>query len=178
MDDYQGNEYTTIEPHAPYIFDTIKLLLNYGLDPNAVFDGINIMNELQYIETEYVAADTLRLLLEHGGKYNLAIGNEILFDELDFDIIFGAIEQTNRRRYGSLVHCWLVMLGFGAKQVDGKNPVTLFPNYDAGYETEIDISDLKNHENYTYALTHVPGNGEKWSLHIIDKKTMWEVARL
>ncbi len=37
---------------------------------------------------------------------------------------------------------------------------------------------LRNHRDYTFGLSHVPCYGEKWSLHIFDKQTMWEVARL
>ena len=171
------DEKRTIEAHAPYLYDTVKLLLKHGLDPNMIYEDMNIMQQLRFIETKYVAADTLGILLENGGRYDLAFDGEILFDEIDFDVVFGAIEQENRGRYDSLVHCWLVLIGYGATLRDGRVPVTLYPEFDNKNEP-IDISKFKNHKEYTYALTYVPGNNEKWSLHIIDKKTMWEVARL
>ena len=104
------DEKRTIEAHAPYLYDTVKLLLKHGLNPNMIYEDMNIMQQLRFIETKYVAADTLGILLENGGRYDLAFDGEILFDEIDFDVVFGAIEQENRGRYDSLVHCWLVLL--------------------------------------------------------------------
>ena len=49
--------------------------------------------------------------------------------------------------------------------------------WDYGWEN-FKISDLKKHRNFTFCLSNVEGRGEKWSLHIIDSRTRWEVARL
>ena len=37
---------------------------------------------------------------------------------------------------------------------------------------------LKEHQNYTFGISNVPGRGENWSLHIFDRRTFFEVARL
>lgn len=182
--EFEGAEYENSnnkEIHSKYLYDIVKLLLEYGLNPNTVFEkDKNIMESLMFNDYEYVAADTLGLLLEYGGDVNLEIDEERLFDRIDFDVIFDAIEQSDRKRYDALVHCWLVMLGYGAKNADGTIPVDLFKEYNNTMFTNdvFDISNLKNHRNYTFGLTFVPNRGEKWSLHIFDKKTMWEVARL
>lgn len=41
-----------------------------------------------------------------------------------------------------------------------------------------DIHELRNHRNFTFGLSWVPCRGKNWSLHIFDKRTLWEVARL
>lgn len=173
-----------LENHVSrYLYDVVSLLLPYGLDPNAVYGGkfekINIMAEMRFAGSGYIPADTLALLLENGGDPNLRVDGIGIFDDLDFDVCFGAIEQEIRPRYDALVHCWFVMLGYGAtiKDKDG-NPIPLevFPEYFTG--KPFDISKLKNHRNYTFGLTHVPNRGEGWCLHIFDKRTLWEVARM
>ena len=57
---------------SSHVYEAVKILLDYGLDPNAVYpkecpgDGeeFNIMWELRYVNNGYQAADTLALLLE------------------------------------------------------------------------------------------------------------------
>ena len=175
--DYHSSPAVLIEgEHSTYLYQVFEMLLEYGLDPNAVIDGKNVLCDLRYIENEYVAADTTGLMLAHGGNINLTVDGDSVFDEIDFGVIFDAIEQYDRRRYDSLVHCWFVWLGYGAAPSNGTAPVDLFKDHNTG--DTFDIRKLKNHRNYTFALTHVPGRGNSWSLHIIDKQSMWEVARL
>jgi len=164
------------EKHSRHLLDLMKLLLDYGLDPNTVVDSENVMVNLKFISNEYIGADTLRLLLEHGGKVDLVVDGETTFDALDFDVIFDVVNQYDRRRYDALVHCWFVYLGFGAMANKGKCPVDVFCEFDTNQA--FDLQKLKNHRNYTFGITNVPSKGEKWSLHIFDKATMWEVARL
>ena len=157
------------------------MLLRYGLNPNAVYDdNLNIMNALHYIETDYVAADTLRLLLEHGGYANLDIDGESLFDIIDFDITYDSIDQENRKRYDAEVHFWFVLLGYGGSPSNGTSPIEVYMHYDEQLSCQglFQIEKLRHHENYTFGLTHVESKGESWALHIFDKKTLWEVARL
>lgn len=187
MKDYYVNfeaadpdHYTRVEPQAPYVYDVVKLLLEHGLDPNAVYGDTNIMSDLLYVSTPYVAADTLALLLEHGGRTDLVVDGVSIFDDLDFDIVFDAFNQEIRSSYDSTVHCWFVMLGYGARLRDGSLPVDVFDVYDEDYlnKKEFDISLLKDHKNYIFGISNVPGRGESWSLHIFDKRTFYEVARL
>lgn len=138
------------------------------------------MDSLIYNDYKYVAADTLNLLLANVGDVNLEFGGQRIFDMVDLAVVFDAVEQRDRKKYDALVHFWFVMLGYGVKNDDGTNPITLFREYDNTIFVNdvFDISNLKNHRNYTFGLTFAPDTDAKWSLHIFDKKTMWEVARL
>ena len=166
--------------HSAYLYQLVELLLQYGLDPNAVFDSYNIMQSLQSVDNEYVGADTLRLLLEHGGDPFLEVDGESLFEDVDFGVMFDSVNQEDRSFYDSQVHIWFVYLGFGATLPNGKRPVDVLPERDEELSVtgEFEIKKLRNHRNYTFGLSHVPNRGESWSLHIFDKRTMWEVARL
>ena len=155
-------------------------MLAFGLDPNYILDGYNIMDELHFLETDYAAADTLQLLIDHGGDVNLEVDGETVFEVVDFDVILDALEQENRRRYDALVHCWFVLLGNGGKPRDGDAGLQVFDVYDekTRMRRPFDVSLLKNHRDYTFAITHTPARGTNWTFHIIDKYTKWEVARM
>ncbi len=165
---------------SAYFYEVIDLLLDYGLDPNAVYGSDSIMAMLPYVHNEYVGADTLALLFEHGGNPMLEVDGENLFHLLDFDVIFDAIEQEDRRVYDAMVHSWMVYLGYGAVNPDGELPVTIFPKRFASEEfgKTFKITELRRHRNYSFCMSFVEGRGEKWSLHIFDRRTCWEVARL
>ena len=162
--------------HSTYLVRVMELLLEFGLDPNAIVDNENVMQTIHFIENEYVAADTYALLFEHGADNNLVVDNWSVFKDIDFDVLFDAYNQYDRRYYDSLVHCWFVWLGYGARLDNGETGLELFEDLRAG--AEFDVSKLRNHRDYTFGLSHVPSHGENWSLHIFDKRTMWEVARL
>lgn len=163
--------------HSTFLYKIIEMLLEFGLDPNVIFDDDNIMYALPHIDNEYVGADTLNLLLEHGGKVDLLVGGENLFMNNDFDVWFDSIEQFDRRHYDALVHCWFVYLGHGAVTDEGKVPVTLSRKsmlYDEYDWEPFKLSDLKNHRNFTFCLTF---SEHGRCLLIVDKRTRWEVAR-
>ena len=162
--------------HSAFLYELVSLLLPFGLDPNAIFDGLNIMYMLKYVDNEYVGADTLRLLFEHGGDPNLCVDGESNFHDIDFNVIFDSFEQNDREAYDSMVHCWFVYLGFDAKAKAGAADLDVFRVYDS--DAVFDMHELRDHRNFTFGLSHVPSRGESWSLHIFDKRTMWEVARL
>lgn len=167
--------------HSTYLYTVVELLLEYGLEPKAIVDGESILDMIRFVENEYIAADTLALLFEHGGDVHLKVDGMPVFGEIDFDVLFGAYNQRDRRRYDSLVHCWFVWLGYGARLEDGETGLDVFRDYNAEKtfnHIPFDIAKLKEHRNYTFGLSHVPGQGENWSLHIFDKQTMWEIARL
>ena len=169
--------------HSTYLLNLIELLLDHGLDPNEAFEDYSVMDSLDLVDTGYVAADTMDLLLQKGGNLYQECDGETLFDRIEFNVIFDAINQENRDRYDQLIHLWLVMIGHGAKSLssDGerKELVQFFkpPHYDAPCE-QFTVGSFRNHRDFSWALTHVPGHGENWSLHIIDKSTGWEVLRL
>ena len=164
------------ELHSAYLYRVVELLLDHGLEPNAAAGGEPLLGWLPYIENEYVGADTLALLFEHGADPDLKDGDgESLFLDLDFDISFAAQNQRDRRAFDAWVHSWLVYIGYGAKLEDGSLPVEVF---EPGDDTDFDISCLRQHRNYTFGLSHIHSRGECWILHIFDKRTMWEVARM
>lgn len=109
------------EIHSTYIFPLCKLLLKYGLDPNYVFgeknDESNIMYQIYWIDKPYVAADTLKLLLDNGGNPLLEVDNESIWRMVDFDIWFDvthgyAEEQYYKIKFDCRIHFWLVLRGF------------------------------------------------------------------
>ncbi len=164
---------------SAYIYDVVDLLLQYGLDPNAVYevDGCtyNIMQLILYIDNEYVAADTMRLLLDHGGNPNLQTDIETVFERIDFDIWFGAVEQEARWRYDSWIHIWMVLLAYGG-EVPGKKPIVETYREYENYRTDnkFDLKKLRNHRNYYYGILH---SEKDITISIFDKRTLWEVAR-
>ena len=165
--------------NSAYLPQVIELLLKFGLDPNAICENDNIMSAVKYVVNEYVAADTLALLFEHGGKTHLSVDGFNLACDLDFDIMFDAFNLRDRRAYDSMVHCWFVLLGYSNNMIRDKEAVTVFSEQRCDCALEnFKISDLKQHRNYYFGISNVSSRGEDWSLHIFNKRTRWEVARL
>gem|GEM_PF-1474483 len=182
-EEYQKHQYEEplldMSKNSAYLPQITELLLKFGLDPNANCDGENIMSVTKDVVNEYVAADTLALLLEHGGKINLDVDGFELAGDLDFDVMFDAFNQRDRRAYDSLIHCWFVLLAHTNNMIQNKDAVTVFSKQRCDCELEnFKISDLKQHRNYYFGISNVSGRGENWSLHIFDKRTRWKVARL
>lgn len=109
------------EIHSAYILPLCKLLLAYGLDPNYVFgeknEESNIMYEVYWIDMPYVAADTLKLLLENGGNPLLEVDDESIWRMVDFDIWFDTSHGYAEKHYFKAtfdcrIHFWLVLRGF------------------------------------------------------------------
>lgn len=156
---------------SSYLFVVTEFLLKHGLDPNGIYDDYNIMENMQYVDNELIAADTLALLLEHGGKTDLMIpGEGTLFDEIDGDVFYGT-DEMNRVMYRSLVHCWMVLIGYGAR-CDSRR-MHAFREFDS-VET-FAWEKLKNHRNYNFGVSHLE---KEYDIRIYDKETMLEVARI
>jgi len=164
---------------SSHVYDAIKLLLDYGLDPNAIYteehgttsEQFNIMWELRYVDNGYQAADTLALLLERGGDPNLTVDGCNFNREINHDVWFETVNYEDGREvpYDSLVHYWMVLLAYGAHLEDGKLSVDLVKGFD--------IKALRNHREYYYGVVK-PVNGEKdWSLCIFQRGHRCEVAR-
>lgn len=160
--------------HSSHVHDVIKMLLPYGLDPNAIIedDGqhYNLMDMLHFVDNEYVAADTMALLLEHGGDPDLEVDGEQIFRRLDFDIWFGAVEQEIRWRYDGWVHLWMVLMAYSKKARE--LPIQVYREYDS--REMFDLNKLKNHRNYFYGIAFE--NGDPW-ISIYDNETYWLVAK-
>ena len=107
-------------------------------------------------------------------SYN--IGIETVFECIDEDIWFGAIEQEIRWRYDAWVHVWMVLLAYGG-EIPGKGPmVETFREY-GNYMTDekFDLKKLRDHREYYFGLTK---DNYEYVLHIFDKRTFGEVARM
>ena len=107
------------EINSTYIYDICKLLLGYGLDPNMIlgeeYDQKNIMYGLYWQTKPYVAADTLRLLIEHGADPHLEFEYESIYNISDrgicFDITEGyANDPDYSIKFDCRFHFWLVLL--------------------------------------------------------------------
>lgn len=166
-DDIVRSEEVVPNLHSTYICEALTLLLRYGLNPNAIFEEENIMHHLQFLDNGYQAADALAILFEHGGNPNLFCESGCLFDDVDFSVTFDAVEQQDRQRYSSLVHCWMVCFAFGGTLKNGNAPIKVSRHFD--------VKELKDHRRFYFGIT----KGERWpDIHIFDKRDMWEVVRI
>ena len=164
--------------HSTYLYEVMEFLLRFGLDPNYTVSGdYGLMDYICNTVNGYVAADTLRLLFENGGDPNLLSDNESFYDDIDFDICFGALKMRDRRRYDSLVHCWMVMIGFGGKPGNGSTPLDLSNEWHPEIGSIPFVPEqLKDHKNYTFGISHIANRGDAPTIHIFNKRTYWEVA--
>lgn len=142
------------EIHSSYLLPLCELLLKYGLDPNYVFgeknDESNAMYEIYWIDKPYVAADAIKLLLEHGGDPYTEIDGESLWHLSDFDIYFDvtygyAQEEHYKQKFDNRIHFWLVLRGFLSQE-------------EAMY---------KEHQLFTYKLD--ADDSSNWNLRIVPK---------
>jgi hypothetical protein len=129
------------------------------------------MNQLLYVDNEYRGADTLALLLEHGGNPNLVIDGESIFEQIDFEIWFGSVEQYIRWRYDAWVHMWMVAVAYGGEITGKGHMVKVFNEY--GSNELFNLQKLRNHRQYYYGLSIEDGERH---LHVYDKNTLWKVA--
>ncbi len=154
------------------------MLYDFGLDPCADIGGTSIIYMLPHIIFEYTGADALAYILERGADPNhVESDGEGIFDTLDFDADFGALEMYSRRRYDAFLHSWIVLIGYGAKPSTLKEDIEILDFIDRE-NTEEQKKRFRDHRNYYFGLTHFPEKGENWTLHIFDRRSMYEVARL
>lgn len=165
-----GRQPDTAELHSPHIFCFMQLLLEYGMNPNLVIDGENVMDWLNHVDCPYVSADTMRLFMEHGGDVDLVLDGETMFRRIDFDIVFGAIEQEDRQYYDCLVHLWLVLIGYGGRISGNVCPLKMKD----GKAPEI----FRQHERFDWEIERTSAVEAGWIMHILDRKTGEEVAEL
>ena len=165
--------------HSTFLYEVMDFLLQFGMDPNYVKNGDwSLMEHVMHVVNGYIAADTLKLLLEKGGDPNLALENGTVFGAIDHDVGYDTSGQIDRRAYDSLVHCWMVLIAYGGKPRNGSTPLDLFDEWQPKSEARFDLEKLKNHKNYSFAITHSQNRGSSPTIHIFDKRTYWEVARL
>ena len=164
-----------------HVTEAVELLLDYGLDPNRVYpelnsegktvDYSNIMDQLFFVNNGYQAADSLYLMLSHGGNPNLLLGSSPLILEPEWHVEFEIREREDIDDFAfdALIHYWLVLIGFGAGWGDGKQSVEPVGNFD--------ISLLRNHRDYYYGIIHTKESHDGWQLCIFDRHMNLEVAR-
>lgn len=158
---------------SSHMLEALKCLLEYGLDPNALYgegaDESNIMSELRYVENGYLAADSLALLLDHGGNPSIKIDGVSLIRDINFDLLFDLNNQMDRTRYDSLVHYWMVLVGYGAKLEDGGESIDMCPGHN--------VSELKKHRDFYYGAIQSDRSEDRMEICFFNKHTNWEVGR-
>lgn len=155
------------EVHSPYIYGICELLLKYGLNPNLIIEEINIMYKLRYVDYKYIAAETLKLLLDNGGNVDIDNGDEPLFQSIDFDVVFDVIELDNKELFDKEFKFWILMIGYGATIKGNKSPINMVNGYS--------IEQFRDFKNFTYEIEYLE---KDWIMHIIDVRTNKEVATL
>ncbi len=164
---------------SSHIHQVLQILLDFGLEPNKIFedcteDGYvceeyNIMYALHRIDNGYEAADSLELLLSHGGNPNLKTDGETLLEELYFDLVYGMFGQLDRLRYDSFLHYIFVLAGYGAAFNDGKKPLELFHSFE--------LNSLRDHRKFDWTIIHSSNSEDGWEISIFDREFGIEVAR-
>ncbi len=174
-DQYYPGETVPCDESA-HMAEAIGILLDYGLDPNRIFtigsEEYNIMECLNLVFNGYQAADSLYLLLSHGGNPNLVVNRLRLLEDPDYDMMFDTVnrDMVSDGMFQAKLHYWLVLAGFGADYENGKLPLDPVDDFD--------LSNLKEHRNYYAGAIHSKRTKEGWDLVIFDRHTNWEVARL
>lgn len=158
---------------SSHLLEALKCLLDYGLDPNAVYDEGsaqgNIMSGLRYIENGYLAADALALLLEHGGDPCIRLGGGSLIRDINTDLLLDLDNQTDRTRFDKLVHYWMVLVGYGAKLEDGREAIDMCPGHDA--------SEMKKHRDFYCGAIRSDRSEDHMEICFFNRHTNWEVGR-
>lgn len=132
------------------------------------------MLELRWVNNEFVAADTLALLLEHGGETDLCYDECMdMFIEHDWEVFFAALNCQNRTWFAVIVYLWMVMLGYGARYKKDQDFIEVFNEFDS--DAVFDLEKLKNFRNYYFGITHIEND---YAISIYDKATLWEVVRI
>ena len=160
---------------SSHLIEAITILLEYGLDPNKILiynDGgqTNIMEEMLFVRNGYLAADAAAVMLEHGGNPSLLIENESLIRNLNQEMFFQLCGNEEFRYFSDTVmHYWMVFIGYGAKLEDGGESVDPVDHFD--------ISKFKNHRQYYYGMIHSDRSNDGVEICFFDKDTNREVAR-
>ena len=156
--------------------DLFKLLLKHCLDPQFVFaeDGrnrYNLLYSLRFIDNMFVRYKLFRLLFRNGADPNVIIDDESFFEKVDGDVVTFAtlleIEGEDRLPYEKDFRLWLLMIAYGGRLNDGRQPLQLKDGFS--------IDTLENCECFSYRKEM---KEDDWYLHIFITETGEEVAVL
>lgn len=167
---------------SSHLLEAIKLLLEYGLDPNKTFDTEcheNILSELRFVMNGYQSADAAALMFERGADPNLTVdgGENTIIGDLCFDVCWFLYGDVDSRYVADeFMHYWMVIIGNGAKFQDGSEVVKVFQDHSAIHNEMFDVSKLKNHRQYYFGIVNGGEKEHSW-VSIFDKATSREVAR-
>ena len=155
--------------HCNGLYDLIKLLLKYGLDPDLLLadhfgNEYNLISSLSYINEGKIAAQTLRILMESGAKGNVVVHDKPIIDDLNFDIAY-TYENYPNLAYDYRIYFFLVLIAFGCVLDNGICPITMCNGYKIEY--------LKNIEDITLNTIRKDNSIE---IQIIDDLTKITVA--
>ena len=148
------------------------LLILHGLNPNLIIRGedgerYNLLHSLFDCACIDLVLPLYKKLLDHGADPNIRLDGEALFECVDFDVLFGAIEQEDARIYASWVKLWLLLLAYGGKTSSQIPPITM----KNGFSPTI----FKNYNDFSFRLSF---SEQDWHLHVYAKKSGEEVAVL
>ncbi len=164
-----------------HLKEALELLLDFGLDPNKIFykeydnghiEEYNIMQQLRLVDNGYQSADSLYLLLSHGGNPNLVVNGDHLLADSYYGIWFDTVnrDMLYDSLYHAKVHYFMVLVGFGAiTGVDQKGPLDPVKDFN--------LANLKEHKNYYVGAIHSDKSNDGMELCFFDRHTNWEVAR-
>ncbi len=162
------------EFHSQFLYAVTDLLLRFGLDPNVIQDGENMMFAICHVTHGLVAADTLALLLEHGGNANLSVEEESLLSNIEFDITFELFNPCPSINLAALIHLWMVLVGYGAKYPEGRKNLNQKVFLDFWTNMPFDVTNLKQHRMYFFGVSN---QEESYLVHLYDHTTFREVLQ-
>lgn len=162
-------EYKYEDLHSNYIIDALKLLLEFGFDPNTIVDDWNVLWEAMYVETPSVAASIMKFLIENGGDPNHYMPSEqmTLFEAMAEKVVFN--KENPSEAY--TVSCWLVLMAYGGRYRHYDIDITMIN----GNSIEI----FKEFQLYDYKIEKIIQEPEKiecWIEHFYNIETGEEVA--
>lgn len=151
------------------LIKTLELLLENGLDPRVRMaeDPTNIMCVLEDVDTPFLAATAMRLMMIYGADpYVQDESGEGLFERLDSCMVID-ISLLPEDIVQNWFQCWILLIGFGARP-ENVEPFHLQPGHT--------YDELKEFEYYEWKIRRNPG--KKNTMHIFDIRTGKEIGWL
>ncbi len=159
---------------SSHLVEAIRILVDYGLNPNKIYvydDGgqTNIMKLMMFVYNGYQSADAVAIMFEHGGDPSLIIEDVSLIRDLNYELLYFLYNEDYRYFSDSVVHYWMVFIGYGAKLEHGEESIDPVGDFD--------IANLRNHRQYYYGVIHSDRSNDGIEVCFFDKDTNIEVAR-